>query len=297
VEEVDRYTKLREQLRDGLLKFAVISQDGARRILHGWGDRRRYFVGSFHDCDGLARDGLTSNAFWVLSDMLGADGTLKPHILAALHRLDSPFGFKTFSPGFAADASGVGRINRLPMGAAENGAAYLHATTFAIAALFRMGQAKHAWQQIAKIMPFAPHHEDASHSPFVMPNSYVFNQQLNLTGQSMNDWQTGCSNVLLKLLVRYVFGFRPGLDGLRVAPANWLPFDGFVFHGTAHGKQIRITLHHADVLSRRFTVNGFELRNTTYDESAQTITAQLDYAALESDLINDIVVIDPRPLL
>jgi cellobiose phosphorylase len=294
-DEVDRYTKLRKQLRDGLLKFAVISQDGARRILHGWGDRRRYFVGSFHDCDGFARDGLTSNAFWVLSDMLDADDTLKPHILAALHRLDSPLGFKTFSPGFAPDASGVGRINRLPLGAAENGAAYLHATTFAIAALFRMGEVKHAWQQIAKIMPFAPHHQDASHSPFVMPNSYVFNPQLNLTGQSMNDWQTGCSNVLLKLLVRHVFGFRPGLDELIISPADWLPFDGFIFQGTAHGKQIQITLRYADVLSRRFTLNGVKLSNTTYDDSTQTIAAHVDYAALERDSINHIVVIDARP--
>ena len=207
--------------------------------MHGWGDQRSYFVGSFHDSDGLARDSLTSNAFWVLSNMLAEDPSLKKDILAAFERLDSPYGLKTFEPGFASHAPGVGRITKLPRGTAENGATYVHATTFAIAALFRMGEPKMAWQQIEKILPFSPHHQQPSHSPFVMPNSYVDAPQLNLTGQSMNDWQTGCSNVLLKLLLRYAFGFQPQLNHLCVAPAQWHPFDSLELTALAHGRRIR----------------------------------------------------------
>lgn len=294
---LEHYRRMDATLRAALLKHAVDSRDDSRRILHGWGDRRRYVVGGFQDCDGLSRDGLTSNAFWILSDMLKADPTLKPHLLAAFERLDSPFGFKTFSPGFGPEANGVGRIKRLPIGAAENGAAYLHATTFAIAALFRVGQAKQAWQQIAKIMPFAPHHRDSSHSPFVMPNSYVFNPQLNLTGQSMNDWQTGCSNVLLKLFVRQVFGFQPGLRHLRIAPANWLPFAGFEFEGTAHRRKVRIVYRFGDVLRRSFVVKGVPLEESRYDESSETWFTEIAYGDLDASQTNFIEIFDPPPLV
>ena len=297
LDALENFRRLRTTLREALLKHAVVSRDDGRRIVHGWGDRHRYVVGGFHDCDGMSRDGLTSNAFWVLSDMLTADPSLKPHVLAAFERLDSPFGFKTFSPGFGPEAAGVGRINRLPIGAAENGAAYLHATTFAIAALFRLGQAKQAWQQIAKIMPFAPHHRDSSHSPFVMPNSYVFNPQLNLTGQSMNDWQTGCSNVLLKLLIRHVFGFQPGQQRLRIAPANWLPFVGFEFQGSTHGRKVQIACRCSDVSCRRFTLNGLPLDGINYDESTQAFVVEIEYGALSADSVNLIEILDPRPFV
>ena len=55
--------------------------------MHGWGDSRSYFVGGFEDCDGQARDGLTSNAFWVLSGMLAETHALRQDILAALVRV------------------------------------------------------------------------------------------------------------------------------------------------------------------------------------------------------------------
>ena len=187
---IEKYSKLRHELREGLLAHAIVSRNGERRIVHGWGDQGSYYVGSFCDSDNLARDGLTSNAFWVISGMLAHDRSLRHDILKAMQRLDSPFGMKTFEPGFRPDATGVGRIPKLPIGTAENGATYVHATMFAIMALFLMNEPKRAWEQIHKILPFSPHQKGLSHSPFVLPNSYVHNSDLRLTGQNMNDWQT-----------------------------------------------------------------------------------------------------------
>jgi len=78
----------------------------------------------------------------------------------------------------------VGRVCKLPIGTAENGACYVHAALFGIMALFRLGECREAWRQLYKILPFAPHHVGLSHSPFVMPNSYVYNPDLNLTGRT-----------------------------------------------------------------------------------------------------------------
>jgi len=292
-EQASNYSRLREELREGLLKYAVVAQKGTRKILHGWGDQRQYFVGSFCDSDGLARDGLTSNAFWILSDMLEEDPSLKADIVEAFDRLDSTYGLKTFEPGFAPDAPGVGRITKLPRGTAENGAVYVHATTFAIAALFRIGEPEKAWRQIEKVLPFSSHHKTPSHSPFVMPNSYIDNPQLDLNGQSMNDWQTGCSNVLLKLLVRYVFGFQPELDFLRIAPAHWYPFDSLDLSGLAHGKRIRLSLTRGDVPRREVRLNGKSYQLIENGESSGLASVRIPYAELVLDEINEIAVLDP----
>ena len=291
-DELQRYQQLGQEMRNGLLSFAVTRRGQLRRILHGWGDKHRYEVGGFHDSDETARDALTVNAFWVLADMLDVDPALRPNILAALHRLDSPYGYRTFWPGFGPDATGVGRINRLPIGSAENGAAYLHATAFAIAALFRMGEAEQAWQQVAKILPFAPHHKGLSHSPFVMPNSYVNNPELNLNGQSMNDWQTGSSNVLLKLVVAYVIGFQPGLERLRIAPASWMPFDGFTFCVEVHHRKLRICFRRGDVDSRQFVFNGTLIPQVLHEDSNGTSGISLSYAELSDDHVNLVEVIE-----
>ncbi len=52
---------------------------------------------------------------------------------------------RLFRPGFHPDCPGVGRIKKLPIGTAENGAVYVHAATFfAVMALFKIGKAKEA---------------------------------------------------------------------------------------------------------------------------------------------------------
>ncbi len=291
-----RYRNLQATLRKSLLEHAVVRHEGARRILHGWGDRRSYLVGSFCDSDGLPRDGLTSNAFWVLSGMIEDDPSLKEDILSALARLDSKYGYRTFSPGFAPDAPGVGRIGKLPQGTAENGAVYVHATTFAIAALFRLGEAEEAWRQLAKVLPFSAHHQNLTHSPFVMPNSYVENAQLDLDGQSMNDWQTGCSNVLLKLLVREAFGFNPRLERLRIAPALWQPFDSFELQATAQGRRLRITYSKdRAVQSRSVTINSGEPLTLEEVAISGVAAAEIPYDWLSTEVDNEVRVVDPDP--
>ena len=255
--QIDRYRQAAHSLEEGLRKYAI--DEGPSReqkILHGWGDERSYLVGSFQDPDGLSRDGLTSNAFWVISGLYERDISIRDSILAAFERLDSKYGFKTFEPAFPPDAPGVGRIVKLPAGTAENGASYIHATAFGIMALFRMGCSREAWQQLAKILPFTALHENLSHSPFVMPNSYGYNPDKFIDGQNMNDWQTGSSNVVLKALVRYVFGFEPGVGGIWIQPASWIPFKSFEFCVRVRACDLCIAYRNDGADLRQFVVAG-----------------------------------------
>jgi cellobiose phosphorylase len=264
--EIEQYKKAREEIEAGLLKHAVVANDaGEKRILHGWGDKYSYLVGSYKDSDGVARDGLTSNAFWVLSGLYEKYPEFKQIILDGLERLDSKYGYKTFAPHFDLDAKGVGRIPKLPPGTAENGASYVHATAFGIMALFQMGESQKAWEQLQKILPFTKGHENLTHSPFIMPNSYGYNPEKFIDGQNMNDWQTGSSNVVLKLLIRFVFGFEPKLDGLWIQPAAWCPFESFQFKLEVRGCQVCIHYENRQQGGRVFKI-GDEPQESELDE-------------------------------
>ncbi len=248
------YRTVMAGIEHGLKQHAVIKNEkGECRIVHGWGDRKAYYVGSFQDPDGQSRYGLTSNAFWVISGIYHKDVEMKNTILTAFDCLDSRFGLKTFEPYFLPDTPGVGRIYKLPPGTAENGAAYIHASAFGIMALFMMGEARRAWDQLMKILPFT--HEHISCSPYVMPNSYGDNQSLHIDGESMQDWQTGSSNVVFKIILRFIFGFFPEYNGFYIQPAAWFPFESYRLEMSYRGRPLQISYCNKGTGKRSFLVN------------------------------------------
>ncbi|MBQ8689691.1 MAG: hypothetical protein IJ515_04930 [Clostridia bacterium] len=259
----EKYTAERARIAGGIIRCAVEhGADGARKILHGWGENISYKIGSFSDNDGESRDSLTANAFFILTDAIELDESLKGDIMAALERLDSKYGYKTFEPYFAKTNKDVGRIVKLPKGTAENGATYIHATLFAIWALFRVGECRAAWEQIYKILPIT--HDSISTTPFVMPNSYIHNLDEALDGESMSDWFTGSGCVLLKALVRSVFGIEPDLDGITVAPAAYIPTDACSITVRVKGVKLTVVYKNCGTGKRTFTVNG-EAVESVYD--------------------------------
>ncbi|MDF2943407.1 MAG: hypothetical protein K0S01_2265 [Herbinix sp.] len=258
------YTKALEDIEKALKKQAIIiHENGEQRIVHGWGDQQSYYVGGFTDPDGKSRYGLTSNAFWVISGLYRTDTSIKNTILLAFDHLDSKYGLKTFEPYFSQNTPGVGRIYKLPPGTAENGAAYIHATAFGIMALFMMGEPKRAWIQLRKIFPFT--HQQISCSPYVMPNSYGDNTALNINGESMQDWQTGSSNVVLKIIIRFIFGFQPEYGGFLLQPASWIPFNTYLLDIVYQGTLIHISYNNKKAGKRSFMVNNNMLLGI-YDE-------------------------------
>ena len=114
-------------------------------------------------------------------------------------------------------------------------------------------------------MPFTEGHENLTHSPFIMPNSYGYNPEKFIDGQNMNDWQTGSSNVVLKLLIRFVFGFEPEFDGLSIQPAGWCPFESFQF--TLDIRDCKVSIHYENKKTgkRSFTIDG-EPQESKLDE-------------------------------
>ena len=258
-EKADEYEATTRRIWGGLEKYAVeYASDSERKIIHGWGDKRAWKVGSYCDSDGVNRDGLTSNAYWVISGVLDLDPSYKKDILALYDRLDSKYGIKTFEPYFPITNKEVGEIAHLPKGTAENGAVYIHATLFAIWSLFEMGEGKRAWDQLLKILP--PTHEFISTSPFIMPNSYIENEEKGFDGESCNDWFTGSGAVLVKVMLWYVFGVRASLDEIIVGPEGYLPFEKAEIKMTVKGTEL--VLRRTKGNNRVYKVDGKVVEGT-----------------------------------
>ncbi|MHC1750036.1 MAG: hypothetical protein AB9856_17315 [Cellulosilyticaceae bacterium] len=254
-DKIAYYEKSSKEIEEALLKYAIVQNgQGEKRIVHGWGDERSYLVGSYDDPDGKSRDGITSNAFWVLSGMYDKDMSIKETILNAYSRLSSKYGLKTFEPCFEKGTPGVGRIPNLPKGTAENGAAYSHASTFGVMSLFRMGESQKAWEELEKCLPFT--HEKISVSPYVMPNSYGYNEEKQIDGESMQDWQTGSSNVMLKNLIRFVGGIEPMYEGIWIGPSNAMPYETVNFIIEVRRCKIVVKYSNKNRQNRTFVVNG-----------------------------------------
>ena len=249
-----KYKNILTKLENGLLKYAIVTNGNERKIIHGWGDKLSYFVGSYNDVDNLSRDSLTANAFFVLSNLIQKDMSLKENILQAYKRLDSKYGLKTFNPHFEENVKGVGRIVHLPKGTAENGATYIHATMFAIDSLFNLGEGEFALEQLNKVLPLT--HKNISTTPFVMPNSYVHNEEEFMDGESMSDWYTGSATTFIKTLVRGLFGFKPDLDGVKIILSNKTPSSEMSMKLKIKNTQIRVNYSNGNSVARLYYVNG-----------------------------------------
>ena len=107
-----------------------------------------------------------------------------------------------------------------------------------------------------KLIPIT--HEFISTTPFIMPNSYVYNPEIGCDGESMNDWFTGSSSTLFKSLVRNAFGFDPHLDEILLHPASYFPFEEASMTLHFQNKIIHL-IHRQKGEKRTILFNGNEL--------------------------------------
>ncbi|MBQ7715735.1 MAG: hypothetical protein IJT70_07695 [Clostridia bacterium] len=219
---IARCAEAKAGIERGLEKYAIDTlPDTSRRIVHGWGDKVSYKVGSFRDPDGKSRHSLTPNSFWAITGFIERDPSLKREIMECFDAVSSKYGLKTFDVPFGKDAKGVGRIRNIVPGTYENSCAYAHGSLFGTMALFALGESERAWREIEKTVVIT--HPNATMTSFVMPNSYCENAEFDMDGESLGDWHTGSGCVLIKEIVKYAFGICPDLGGIRIQPPKYFP--------------------------------------------------------------------------
>lgn len=252
-QDIARYESAMARIKKGFFKNAIASRDGERRVLHGWGDKRGFFVGSFCDVDGEDRISSTSHSFFAMSSMY--DHSYDKDILNAFSKLDDKYGFRTFDKPFRPDLHGVGRIGKLPAGTAENAATYIHAALFGVLALYKIGFEREATEQLLKLLPIS--YEKVDRTPYVMQNAYCYNPEINVDGSALNDWFTGSAPVLFKAVLTNVLGIQPGYESLRLAPAAESFLQKASISLVIRGKSLNVTVEHTGVSS--VILNGAKL--------------------------------------
>lgn len=256
--EENNFSAIRQALLDSFIKKAIVTNGEETRILHGWGEDKSFFIGGFNDVDGISRISSTSHSFFAISGMIDKHPELKEHILKAYEKLDSKYGYLTFDKYFEkGKADKAGRIVNLPKGTAENAATYIHASMFGVRSLFEMNEGKLAFQQLEKLIPIT--HQAISTSPFIMPNSYGYNEELGIDGQSMNDWYTGSSNTLIKAVIFDCLGLLPQIGKeIIVKPTDTLPSDSIELRLIVKGKVIKYVYRNQNLGHRKILVNEVE---------------------------------------
>ena len=287
-DKVEKYKVVAETLKNGLAKYAVDTNDsGERRIVHGWGDNRSYKIGSWCDSDGNSRYSSTANSFWAISGMIKNDPSMKEAVMQAFKTLDSKYGIMTFDKAFPLDMQKyVGRIARISAGTYENAGTYVHATMFAVSALFLMGESQEAWRQFD--LGTVLSHADCSKSPFAMPNSYFRNEELGIDGQSFADWYTGSGTVFIKNLVKFGFGVCPTLDGLVIQTAGYMPTTDASIDVIVKGHPITVKYQNKGNGSRKFFINGKEM-DGSFDELMNTKKIFIHTADITDGMIIEVI--------
>ncbi len=255
------YRDIADKLAESYRANAITEENGIKRVLHGWGDKKEYYVGSYCDYDEKSRISLTAHAFAAISGLTEEYPELKEDITRNILSLDSKYGLLTFDASFDEIDTRVGRISTITPGTYENNAAYAHASTFGIMALFIMGHSKEAWQQLEKTMVIT--HDNPTMTTFVMPNSYCYNEDYSIDGVSMGDWYTGSGTVLLKELVKYGFGIQPTLDMLYIKPPKYFPCEKASLEISVDGKKITVTVEGKGEKNRRIYIDGEDI---TWDD-------------------------------
>ncbi len=287
-EKLELYAKTAKELEEGLFKYAIdVNENGERRIIHGWGDKISYKLGSWNDADGVSRRSTTANSFWVLSGMINNDPTLAKEILENFAAVDSIYGIKTFDVAFPPSLKfEAGRIAGITDGTYENNAAYVHASMFAIMALFSLGESAKAWTEMEKSAVIS--HENCTMTSFAMPNSYCSSEEYEMEGDSMGDWYTGSGTVLIKSLIKFGFGIMPTLNGLCLQTPATMPCNGATLELSIKGHPITVKYTNENAGKRVVKYNGAALEGT-YDDLMKTDKFFIGTADLMDNAVIEII--------
>lgn len=271
-EDIKRYEDAMLTIKQGVFSNAIVEKDGERRVLHGWGDKREFLVGSFCDVDGKSRISSTSQSFFAMSSLYRKE--YEKDILNSFRKLDSKYGFRTFDEPFSPDIMGIGRIGKLPAGTAENAGTYIHAALFGVLALYKIGCEREANEQLLKLLPIS--YEKVDKTPYVMQNAYCYNPDINVDGSALNDWFTGSAAVVMKTVITNVFGIQPGYDALKLSPAKCSFLKKATVRLPIRGNTVELTLENTGSFSLKLNgrcIEGNEIKYTELEkENKITVT-------------------------
>jgi cellobiose phosphorylase len=138
-------------------------------------------------------------------------------LAAVKEHLVTEAGALLLAPAFDRPVPEIGYITRYAPGLRENGGVYTHAATWAIAAAAKAKDAALVERLLIAIHPANKDPERYAAEPYVLPGN-VDGPASPHHGRAGWTWYTGSAAWLHRVVGEWVFGVRPGWDGLTIDP-------------------------------------------------------------------------------
>lgn len=209
---------------------AALADDfAARRVAlvaavnaHGW-DGAWYRRGTLDDGtllgsaeNRVGRIFLNAQTWAILNDVAPPDRAAAC-LTAVKDLLVTEAGALLLAPAFDEPVSEIGYITRYGPGLRENGGVYTHAATWAIAAAAKAKDAALVESLLAAMNPANKDPERYAAEPYVLPGN-VDGPASPHHGRAGWTWYTGSAAWLHRVVAEWVFGVRPGWDGMTIDP-------------------------------------------------------------------------------
>jgi cellobiose phosphorylase len=208
---------------------ALADDFAARRVAlvaalntHGW-DGSWYARGTLDDGSvlGSAKNRVGKiflNAqTWAILNDVAPRGRAAACLAAVKEHLVTEAGALLLAPAFDQPVPEIGYITRYAPGLRENGGVYTHAATWAIAAAAKAKDAALVERLLLAINPANKDPERYAAEPYVLPGN-VDGPASPHHGRAGWTWYTGSAAWLHRVVSEWVFGVRPGWEGLTIDP-------------------------------------------------------------------------------
>ncbi|MBX3111687.1 MAG: hypothetical protein KF857_06725 [Fimbriimonadaceae bacterium] len=179
---------------------------------------------------------------WAVLTGIASPERQEAALRSAKERLVRPFGALLLDPAYDEVDPYIGYITRYAPGLRENGGVYSHASTWAVQAFAKAGDAETAWQIWQGMCPPARSAQNAdlyAAEPYVMPGN-VDGPDSPFTGRAGWTWYTGSAAWMRRALVHWIFGVRATPAGLVVSPNLPKCLPGYEMTRRYRGDTIRI---------------------------------------------------------
>ena len=191
------------------------------------------------------------------------EGLVRKSLDSVKERLDCEHGIVLNNPAFTEYVMEYGEISTYPAGYKENAGIFAHNNPWVIIGETVLGRGDRAWEYYRKICP--AYLEDRSDLHKVEPYVYcqmTAGKDAARPGEAKNSWLTGTAAWNWYAITQFIFGIKPGYDGLVIDPCIPADWTGFEVRRRFRGADYRIVVTNPSGVSKgvkQLTLNGTTL--------------------------------------
>ena len=175
-------------------------------------------------------------------------------------KLETPFGTLNTTPAWTGEGDNtIGNITMQPTGTLLNESIYMQPMTWKLSAdaILKRNDALQA--SLKKFLPWDHTYGETQGEPYILYNFYAAESSGYRAGIPGQSWRTATAQCFVRVMVRYIYGLIPTLDGLHLDPC--LPSDWAECSITKKFRDAtyEIDYHNQKTGKMRILVNGTEI--------------------------------------